>query len=636
MKESDTRLRGILDEMSSLSDAGKLPIHEQWQAMADKVQTLGPEELEAVSDHWQSLPTPYLPMIDDPTLTRPNKAYFSELQYLATTYKPFVSTFLHAVAGDLVDIPILQWLDSPPHPSVMVPALVSMPLIGLTQLCQYLVACRIARREVGQVCASFDQLSGHSQGIVSALAVSASKTYAQFVCNSKKALRLLGLVARKSTEAFVGQSQMLEPAPENTSPMLLVGGLLQNELQGLIDLIRDPKKVLDIHIGLKNGHRKFVVNGDPADLHHLHQILERIKMARPVPAPRVFSFFLDINVPFHHPYLQSAVRDVCQSALAGDDLWKDDQLLVPVLDTFRGQDMRIAQSQRQNLTRHLAEQIMVLPVDWPAVTAFEGIPRPTHIIDFGPGQGGGIGSLTYFNLLGTGVDSVSFGRGLTRFYDASVRTLVPWDRVRHGRSIGPIFMTRGLDSNTVAHIFTQIEVADVVPSLDPSTAIVRLGSAQELAQLQASQVWGSLGGVCLHGALLASFVADDVQLPRPDGLVVLNICTPDECKSSIAYAASRPERSLVFCLDCAELENLLLAQYPSIRDQCPRVALVASRSHTRPPQELSSLLVGSWSAPYDMPAMPLDGLVLDCSPMADSSCSLAGMVQMLATYRCAP
>ncbi|KAJ3359265.1 3-oxoacyl-[acyl-carrier-protein] synthase [Kappamyces sp. JEL0680] len=463
-----------------------------------------------------------------------------------------------------------------------------MPLIGLTQLCQYLVACRIARREVGQVCASFDQLSGHSQGIVSALAVSASKTYAQFVCNSKKALRLLGLVARKSTEAFVGQSQMLEPAPENTSPMLLVGGLLQNELQGLIDLIRDPKKVLDIHIGLKNGHRKFVVNGDPADLHRLHQILERIK------------------------------------------------LLVPVLDTFRGQDMRIAQSQRQNLTRHLAEQIMVLPVDWPAVTAFEGIPRPTHIIDFGPGQDRGIGSLTYFNLLGTGVDSVSFGRGLTRFYDASVRTLVPWDRVRHGKSIGPIFMTRGLDSNTVPHIFTQIEVADVVPSLDPSTAIVRLGSAQELDQLQASQVWDSLGGVCLHGGLLASFVAKDVQLPRPDGLVVLNICTPDECKSSIAYAASRPERSLVFCLDCAELENMLLAQYPSIRDQCPRVALVASRSHTRPPQELSSLLAGSWSAPYDMPAMPLDGLALDRSPMADSSCSLAGMVQMLATYRCAP
>ena len=92
-----------------------------------------------------------------------NEVYFDELQLLYDIYKPYVAPLILTARDVLVplaskanadgfsffsySLDILAWLDgSAPRPSIeyLASILISFPLIGLTQLAQYLVSMRVA------------------------------------------------------------------------------------------------------------------------------------------------------------------------------------------------------------------------------------------------------------------------------------------------------------------------------------------------------------------------------------------------------------------------------------------------------------------------------------------------------------
>ena len=100
---------------------------------------------------------------------RTNEVYFDELQNLYNTYTPFVAPFLQTATQDILiplaeeeadstfyahGLDVVSWLSgATPRPAVsyLASVAVSFPLIGLTQLVQYLIVCHVANFETASL-----------------------------------------------------------------------------------------------------------------------------------------------------------------------------------------------------------------------------------------------------------------------------------------------------------------------------------------------------------------------------------------------------------------------------------------------------------------------------------------------------
>ena len=98
-----------------------------------------------------------------------NKVYFDELQNLYDIYKPFVAPFVQTLTEDVLvplvaeeeasthytfGLDVLSWLSgAAARPAVpyLASVPISFPLIGLTQLVQYLVVCHVANLTPGEL-----------------------------------------------------------------------------------------------------------------------------------------------------------------------------------------------------------------------------------------------------------------------------------------------------------------------------------------------------------------------------------------------------------------------------------------------------------------------------------------------------
>ena len=104
------------------------------------------------------------------------------------------------------------------------------------------MAFKIAGLTPGEMLERFSGATGHSQGIVSAIAISASSTYEQFVLSSKKALKWLFLARSRAQAAFPVVSlepsiiaDSVEGGEGVPSPMLTVVGLNLRDLERHVD-----------------------------------------------------------------------------------------------------------------------------------------------------------------------------------------------------------------------------------------------------------------------------------------------------------------------------------------------------------------------------------------------------------------
>jgi fatty acid synthase subunit beta len=199
----------------------------------------------------------------------------------------------------------------------------------------------------------FKGSTGHSQGVVSAVAIAAADSWDSLTTETLKAVKILFYIGLRGQEAFpllALDPKISADAQANNegvpSPMLSISGLTEKALQKEIAKVNSflPSNS-KIAISLYNGSTMHVVTGPSKCLYGLSTSLRKI-MAPPgldqgkMPFSKrkaVFNMrFLPVNVPYHSAYLQGATRKVCEIDLAGEELWQAKALSMPIYNTQDG------------------------------------------------------------------------------------------------------------------------------------------------------------------------------------------------------------------------------------------------------------------------------------------------------------
>lgn len=305
-----------------------------------------------------------------------NEVYLDELQSLHGIYKPFVAPFIAEISREVL-VPLAKkhqdtsyfpfgldveaWLSNAvtrPSVAYLASVPVSFPLIGLTQLVQYLIVCHVAGVSPGEIRDRLAGATGHSQGIVSAVAIAASNSHQSFYENAKKALKWLffsGLRGQQVFPVVAVEPTIVKDTVEGgegvPTPMLSVTGLSLAELEPHLKQSNShlpPNSQLAV--SLHNGPRAFVVTGPSKALYGLVTALRKTRAPTGLDQSKVpfsqrkqvFSLrFLVVGVPYHSQYLGGAMELVSQD-LKGEELWTADQLKIPVYHTDDGTRFRLS------------------------------------------------------------------------------------------------------------------------------------------------------------------------------------------------------------------------------------------------------------------------------------------------------
>lgn len=356
--------------------------------------------------------------------------YFEELRELNFTYHGLIADLLAKVAAKLSTLvrtadnvdkiytqgfDILKWLKSPeetPDQDYLLSVPVSCPLICVIQLAHYAVTCKTLGITPGEFRDSLNGVTGHSQGLVTAVAIASSDSWESFYENSVKAVAMLFFIGARCLTTYPRTSlppTMLQDSLENgegrPSPMLSVRDLSREEVDNFIATtnahLPEDKHVA---ISLENGGRNLVVSGPPESLYGLNLTLRNNKapsgsdQARIPYSERKLKFsnrFLPIFAPFHSHLLEPATELILSDVEDEKLTFKASDLKIPVFDTFNGENL---QNSKGDVTASVIKCITQLPVHWEQATSFDS----THLLDFGPGGVSGLGVLTHRNKEGTG------------------------------------------------------------------------------------------------------------------------------------------------------------------------------------------------------------------------------------------
>lgn len=215
-----------------------------------------------------------------------------ELIELVQVYGPLCRDFLASVTKFLVTAAedpvskdfmargfhVMQWIDDPqsrPSREYLFSAAVSLPLVGLIQLLNYFITCKILGLTPGQLCTRFVGATGHSQGIVAAAVVSASSTEAELIRNTEVALHVLFWIGLRSQQTYPESTlnpnilaDSLANGEGRPTPMLAVTKLTLPVLEKQVDISNKflgPNE--QIEIALHNGPRAYVCSGPPKSLY---------------------------------------------------------------------------------------------------------------------------------------------------------------------------------------------------------------------------------------------------------------------------------------------------------------------------------------------------------------------------------
>ena len=365
--------------------------------------------------------------------------YFEELRDAYSTYPSFLEGLLQTSSDILASLSrvdtkraqqypkgldFMSWLRDPnstPPTNYLLSAPVSFPLIGLVQLVNYCVTCKVLRKSPGELLDRFKGLTGHSQGTVVAAAIATATTWEGFDRAVESALTTLFYIGYRSQQIFA-ETELPEDIVQGSlnagegrpSPMLNIMNLSQTQVQDQINQLNQHlRKEETVMIVLINSARNIVVGGPPLSLVSFNNWIRRLKtpegadQSKTPSRERKLSFssrFLPITVPFHSFYLENAEKSVEQDLKRHGISLKSSNLRIPVYHTNTGQDLRDAQV--DDLLPELGRSVMTKMVDWPRATA---LPNATHIVDFGPGGTSGVGTILQRSKEGTGVHVILAG-----------------------------------------------------------------------------------------------------------------------------------------------------------------------------------------------------------------------------------
>lgn len=363
--------------------------------------------------------------------------YFEELRELNTMYHGLLDDMLQKVAAKLTSLvkttenvdkiytqgfDILTWLKSPdrtPDQDYLLSVPVSCPLICIIQLAHYAVTCKTLGVSPGEFRDHLVGATGHSQGLVTAVAIASSDSWESFIEQSLKAVSLLFFIGARCLITYPRTSlppTMLQDSLDNgegrPSPMLSVRDLSREEVEKFIEITNKHLPAeKHIAISLVNGGRNLVVSGPPESLYGFNLTLRNNKapsgldQARVPFSERKLKFsnrFLPILAPFHSHLLEPATELILADVEAESLAFNSVDLKIPVYDTYSGENFQDATG---CVISRVTKCITQLPVHWEAATNFES----THLLDFGPGGVSGLGVLTHRNKEGTGARIIIAG-----------------------------------------------------------------------------------------------------------------------------------------------------------------------------------------------------------------------------------
>lgn len=404
-----------------------------------------------------------------------SEEYFQELRDVYSTYngmvRPLIAKSSKLLRDLVVSTPmaskvytegfnLLSWIEKPetcPSNDYLIMAPVSVPVIGIIQLAHIEVTCRVLGLSPGQLRKYVSGATGHSQGIVVALAIAAADSWTDFISVATKALKTLFFIGFRCQQAFPLTSllpSVLKDSLDNNegapTPMLSVRDLSLHRVQKFID---QTNKFLPedqhIAISLVNGPRSFVISGPPMSLYGFNLAVRKIKGPVEPRTPysqrpqKVTNRFLPITVPFHSYLLKSRTHQIVEDVLSHDAAFSPTDIAFAVYDTYRGKDLRGSESS-DALTAELVKLITEEPVHW--VTATEFDKDVTHILDFGPGGTSGMALLTHRIKDGLGVRVIVAGvtNGNPVYDELGYKQEIfdrSWSSVRYGtdwvKSFGP-------------------------------------------------------------------------------------------------------------------------------------------------------------------------------------------------------
>jgi len=251
---------------------------------------------------------------------------------------------------------MISWLEgTSPRPTTEYLASIplSMPLIGVTQLAQYLVSCRVTDVNPGEMRSLFKGATGHSQGLVSAVAIASSGSWESLESNILKAVKLLFYIGLRGQEHFPILSvepHIVADAVENNegvpTPMLAVNGLSLKALEGHIKKTNShlPSNS-KIGVSLYNASTMHVVTGPPKALYGLATALRKVMAPAGLDQSKtpfskrkaVFNMrFLPINVPYHSAYLTGASQKLVEQDLEGEEIFSPSEPSMAIYNTENG------------------------------------------------------------------------------------------------------------------------------------------------------------------------------------------------------------------------------------------------------------------------------------------------------------
>lgn len=218
--------------------------------------------------------------------------YFEELREIYDIYQGLVGDFIRECGAQLLALSrdhiaaekiytkgfdIVKWLEHPetiPDFEYLISAPISVPIIGVIQLAHYAVTCRVLGLNPGQVRDNLKGATGHSQGLITAIAISASDSWDEFYNSASRILKIFFFIGVRVQQAY--PSTFLPPSTLEDSvkqgegkptPMLSIRDLSLNQVQEFVDAtnlhLPEDKQIV---VSLINGPRNVVVTGPPVSV----------------------------------------------------------------------------------------------------------------------------------------------------------------------------------------------------------------------------------------------------------------------------------------------------------------------------------------------------------------------------------
>ncbi|CRK49180.1 Fatty acid synthase [Rhodococcus sp. RD6.2] len=542
-------------------------------------------------------------------------------------------------------------IDAGPSAEALTSASVSMPGVLLTQLAA-LRALRLQGLDPAQVAPV--AVIGHSQGVV------ASDSVADGGESDGELLAISQLIG--AAAVLVGRRRGIVGSGER-SPMLAVSDVDPARMQAVVDEIAAAVSAESAPVlAIRNGRRRVVISGPPAQLTRVQQRAEQI--AEEESAEReakkrggnVFSPIFEpvsVEVGFHHPAFADAV-DIVGSWAARCGLDVD----------------RAARLARACLTD---------PVDWVAEVDSAVAAGAAWILDLGPGEL--LTRMTTGPLRGSGVGIVAAstrsGQRSLLTPGAAPERPAPWAAFRPtlvtlpdgkvavetsftkltGRS--PILLagmtpttvdpkivaaaanaghwaelagggqvTEKIFADHVAELSTLLEPGRAVQFnsmfLDPYLWKLHVGGKRLVPKARAAGA--PFDGVVVTAGIPeleeAVTIIGDLQ---DSGIthVAFKPGTVAQIKSVIRIAAEVPDFPVIAHIEGGragghhsweDLDDLLLATYAELRTRPNLVVCVGGGIGT--PERAADYLTGRWSEQLGYPAMPVDGILVGTAAMA--------------------